>query len=215
MFCYFFYLWRSLPSLRASRGPKPEHYVRTCPEVRQLLHISPSWQQLGYIGAVNMVFEANRKVHGGNANSLLYLHGLAYCTHWTTKGLGERVVSHWILGLLRLSISLATLVVDLCASSVHTTIQGSWKWWMSPWHLTEHMPWPYISLYQYPVIPGIMCSYCQGSKSLHFTNSSVYSNTMTELWKHVVTHHNYDEDAERFYPTTELFDILDSNDWKN
>ena len=52
-----------------------------CPKVQQLdklplLHTSPYCQQLGYIGAVNMVVEANR-----NANSHLYSQGLAYQTH--------------------------------------------------------------------------------------------------------------------------------------
>ena len=49
--------------------------------------------------------------------------------------------------------------------------------------------------------------------SLHFANSSAYAN-VAELWKHVVTRHNYDKDEEHFRPTTEMYDIFNSNDWK-
>ena len=69
----------------------------------------------------------------------------------------------------------------------------------------------YVSLYHYLIITGIKCSYCQGSKNLHFANSSAYVN-LAELWKHVVMSQNYGEDAECFRPTTEMFNIFDSKD---
>ena len=61
----------------------------------------------------------------------------------------------------------------------------------------------HLSLYNYPFITGFKCSYCKGLKSLHFTNSPAYAN-IAELWKHVVTRHNYEKDEEHFRPTTEI-----------
>ena len=43
----------------------------------------------------------------------------------------------------------------------------------------------HVYMYHNPFITGIKCHYCQGSKSLRFSNSSAYAN-VEEQRKHVV-----------------------------